>query len=107
MTIIRTQNRETLIEVDFISVYETCTKKDYFIGAYNSSERAMEVLGTYKSKERAMEVLDEIQHKVTKNTFMKNLSFSIQEISASLDKEHFDSTVTALGSCSIYEMPEK
>lgn len=52
---IRTQDKETLINVNCIDMYNI-NKHEWIIEACDSNN-----LGTYKSKERAIEVLDEIQ----------------------------------------------
>lgn len=51
---IRTQDKETLLNVNCIDVYNL-NKNEWIIEACGND------LGTYKSKERALEVLDEIQ----------------------------------------------
>lgn len=82
MIIIRTQNRETLVEIDAVVIYT-------YPGEIEISGFKMGrdyYLGMYKSRARTMEILDEIQLKIVENTFMEN---------------------TSLGSCSIYEMPKE
>ena len=54
---IRTQDKETLLNVNCIDVYNL-NKNEWIIEACGND------LGTYKSKERALEVLDEIQKKI-------------------------------------------
>ena len=56
---IRSQNKETLIKIDYL--YLDGTNKNVIIG-YCQSTFTSPKLGTYKSKERALEVLDEIQN---------------------------------------------
>ena len=51
---IRTQDKETLLNVNCIDVYNL-NKNEWIIEACGND------LGTYESKERAIEVLDEIQ----------------------------------------------
>lgn len=55
---IRTQDKETLINVNCIDMYNI-NKHKWIIEACDSNN-----LGTYESKERALEVLDEIQEKI-------------------------------------------
>ena len=54
---IRTQDKETLLNVNCIDMYNL-NKYEWIIEACGND------LGTYKSKERALEVLDEIQKKI-------------------------------------------
>ena len=54
---IRTQDKETLLNVNCIDVYNL-NKNEWIIEACGND------LGTYNSKERALEVLDEIQYKI-------------------------------------------
>ena len=54
---IRTQDKETLLNVNCIDVYNL-NKNEWIIEACGND------LGTYNSKERALEVLDEIQKKI-------------------------------------------
>ena len=57
---IRTQDKETLLNVNCIDVYNL-NKNEWIIEACGND------LGTYNSKERALEVLDEIQAHLENN----------------------------------------
>ena len=55
---IRTQDKETLLNVNCIDVYNL-NKNEWIIEACGND------LGTYNSKERALEVLDEIHDEIS------------------------------------------
>lgn len=57
---IRTQDKETLLNVNCIDVYNL-NKNEWIIEACGND------LGTYNSKERALEILDEISKQVSIN----------------------------------------
>lgn len=65
---IRTQDKETLINVNCIDMYNI-NKHEWIIEACDSNN-----LGKYKSKERAIEVLDEIQ------AYLENNYLSINDM---------------------------
>ena len=65
---VRSQDKERLVKVDKIELYENKDKTDdeykkCAIYEYTDNERQY-LLGIYKSKERALEVLDEIQKRI-------------------------------------------
>lgn len=55
---IRTQNKESLLEISHLDVY-SLSENNWTI------EDCGNDLGTYKSKERALEVLDDIQSRIS------------------------------------------
>ena len=61
---IRTQDKETLLNVNCIDMYNL-NKYEWIIEACGND------LGTYNSKERALEVLDEIQERIINFEFGK------------------------------------
>ena len=83
---IRTQDKETLLNVNCIDVYNL-NKNEWIIEACGND------LGTYNSKERALEVLDEIQERIERKRVFVD--------------EYGDIRVKRKDNAKVYEMPEK
>ena len=82
---IRTQDKETLLNVNCIDMYNL-NKYEWIIEACGND------LGTYKSKERAIEVLDEIQRLIEDLKYMEY----------AIDKNKFCGYRS-----NVYQMPEE
>ena len=80
---IRSQDRERLVEVNKIEIFENTDEDDEEYGIcmlyeYTDSETQY-LLGTYKDKKRALEILDEIQN-LLKPKYMIRIDENLNDI---------------------------
>ncbi len=85
---IRTQDKETLLNVNCIDVYNL-NKNEWIIEACGND------LGTYESKERAIEVLDDIQKLLKSETYFDRSKLVEYVISKNISARK------------VYQMPEE
>ena len=91
---IRSQNKEKLVKVNELSLYDSNILKNDFVLNDKPNYSSISIiandnynLGSYKSKERALEVLDEIQSLICPNTIIKiNGDMQSNVIKVLLDK---------------------
>ena len=88
---IRTQDKETLLNVNCIDMY-SLNKYEWIIEACGND------LGTYKSKERAIEVLDEIQERISPKF---NYKGNNEEADLFIKTQILNSMIA------VYQMPEE
>ena len=77
---IRTQDRETLLNVDYFDIYEYPLNGGLqykLLGGKNQNE--LDLLGFYETKERTLEVLDEIQQYVLGKIFVPTELLNYEE----------------------------
>ena len=112
---IRSQNKEKLVKVNELSLYDSNILKNDFVLNDEPDYSNISIiandnynLGTYKSKERALEILDEIQ-KLIKPTF--KINYEYDDSQPIIDGEWLkslkaESKIEEL-SCYVYEMPKE
>lgn len=107
---IRSQNKEKLIKVDELSLYDSNILKNNFV--LNDKPNYSDIsiiandnynLGSYKSKERALEVLDHIQFLIEQTG---ELTAEIVENIRKLLKEEMWS-INSTSNTATYEMPKE
>ena len=92
---IRSQDRTTLIRS--YEIYISEQQNTYLIRA----KRTSHILGVYNTFERALEVLDEIQSRISKNEWLKNMMPKVTNIRGY--EEQFGQLFKEM----IYEMPKE
>ena len=121
---IRSQNKEKLVKVNELSLYDSNILKNDFVLNDKPNYSNISIiandnynLGSYKSKERALEVLDEIQKLIYPKNIIKYNDSPLTQGEISQLRKTFKNTpmtiiqndrieIEQLGSI-VYEMPEE
>lgn len=97
---IRSQDKETLVKVDDISI-----EMNMIYGYFDKSTE-YEHLGNYATKERAIEVLDEIQNIIKKKDIITNCKGLLSLVNnKSLDEAN--KILERIEEIAVYEMPKE
>ena len=97
---IRSQDRETLIRIENVSITNDSMILGNLVSDDNKSACDYWILGQYKTKRRALEIIDEIESQIASNYVM-------QTYASQINTKGREEYVVKLFEKMIYEMPEE
>lgn len=97
---IRSQDRETLIRIENVSITNDSMVLGNLVSDDNKSACDYWILGQYKTKRRALEIIDEIENQIASNYVMQTYANQI-------DTKGREDEIVKLFEKMIYEMPKE